>query len=370
MSTVRGLEIATAGQTPLTPDQQRFNTLLRQIERVRNTLAAWHENTALFEQAHAQLIAPLLQEYSTARREHTFALDRLTGEPGWTKAEQRLLRELVCESAADLLEEQSSGDAELEALFDKHSEVDYQTGLREARLVMKEMAEAVTGLDLGDGESITSEDDLFRRIHEGLAGENAKAEAAKAAKAEAAGRRRKSAAQQRREAEAQLASQSIREVFRKLASALHPDRESDPARQVEKTALMQKVNQAYAANDLLGLLELQLEIEQVDAGHIANAPAQRVKHYNKVLAGQLADLKAETERVEGEFRLRFSLEGVGAVNASQLGRTLERRAREVQALLAALRNERGVFGDRVATKRWLKREKQRLRETAHDNPFF
>ena len=50
-------------------------------------------------------------------------------------------------------------------------------------------------------------------------------------------------------------SQSIREVYRKLAGALHPDRESDPQERERKTALMQRVNQAYAKNNLLQLLD-------------------------------------------------------------------------------------------------------------------
>src|SRR3546814_14629934 len=60
-----------------------------------------------------------------------------------------------------------------------------------------------------------------------------------------------------------------------------PDRESDERQRQAKTALMQRVNQAYAANDLLALLELQLEIEQIDPSHIANAGEARLKHYNK-----------------------------------------------------------------------------------------
>ena len=63
------------------------------------------------------------------------------------------------------------------------------------------------------------------------------------------------------------ATQSIREIFRKLASALHPDRETDRKGCEVKTALILQVNRAYAGNDLLTLLELQ--IEQVDASHIA-----------------------------------------------------------------------------------------------------
>jgi len=109
----------------------------------------------------------------------------------------------------------------------------------------------------------------------------------------------------------------VREIFRKLASALHPDRESDTKQREAKTVLMQKVNQACTANDLLTLLELQLRIEQIDASHIANASAQRLKHYNKVLTEQLGELRMEVERVEMGFRVDFGLEaGWGWTRAS------------------------------------------------------
>lgn len=45
-----------------------------------------------------------------------------------------------------------------------------------------------------------------------------------------------------REAEEKQMSQSIREVYRKLASALHPDREPDPVERQRKTELMQRAN--------------------------------------------------------------------------------------------------------------------------------
>ena len=47
--------------------------------------------------------------------------------------------------------------------------------------------------------------------------------------------------------EADETSLSIREVYRKLVSALHPDREPDPQERARKTALMQRVNQAYGS---------------------------------------------------------------------------------------------------------------------------
>ncbi|MDZ7811938.1 MAG: J domain-containing protein [Ideonella sp.] len=87
---------------------------------------------------------------------------------------------------------------------------------------------------------------------------------------------------------AQAVSQSLREIYRKLASALHPDRASDDADRARRHALMQKVNQANDAKDLLTLLQLQLEWATTEGGVGALAdesswlPYQRCVDRNKV----------------------------------------------------------------------------------------
>jgi hypothetical protein len=283
-----------------------------------------------------------------------------------TKAERGTLRELLCEAASELLAARGE-DADLKALFDKHAEVDFDTEQREMMRAMKGLAEAMTGLDLGDDEGIDTDKDLFARLQQGLQEQAAAEEAQRSAKS---ARRRKSAAQQRREAEAQQATQSVREIYRKLASALHPDRETDERQREAKTALMQRVNQAYEANDLLALLELQLQIEQIDASHIANAGEQRLKHYNKVLSEQLAELKAEVERVEVGFRMEFGLEPGWGLNPRKLGQVLEHRSRQWQAELNEQQRDMRMLGDVAATKRWLKRQRQQRREAEFDfEPF-
>jgi len=175
-----------------------------------------------------------------------------------------------------------------------------------------------------------------------------------------ASRKRKTPAQQRREQEATQALQSVREIFRKLASALHPDRETDAGQRDAKTALMQRANQAYEANDLLALLELQLEIEQIDAGHIAGADTKRLKHYNKVLADQLKELKAESEREEMMFRMEFGIDSPGRIDPRKLGQVLEVEALELRAAIADIEREMTLFADVRATKRWLKAERRRF----------
>lgn len=360
MSRTDVLQISTAPNEPaLSPAQKRFNTLIRQIEQARQTLAAWQDNVAAYRQAHGEVLRPLQAELLAGHRQWVLALDAALDQKNWTQTERATLREALCEAARDLLGGHNE-DEQIKALFDKHSEVDFGTDQRDRALALKDMAEAMTGLDLGEDDGIESEAELFARLQQGLQ-DQATAEEARAS--QKASRRRKTAAQQKREAEAQQATHSVREIYRKLASALHPDREPDAERREAKTALMQRVNQAYDAQDLLALLELQLQIEQIDPSHIANAGEQRLKHYNKVLGEQLAELKAEVERVEIEFCMEFGVETRSSLNPRKLGQVLEQISREWHAELHQQRRELNMLADTAATKRWIKRERQRQRES-------
>jgi hypothetical protein len=358
MSRIEALRVRSRepGKT-LTPEQKRFNSLIRQIEQTRETLAAWHENIALYRQAHAGVVLPLQTALLAARKEWVFVLDAILGQKGWTRTERKTLRELLVGTTGALLD--GNEDADLHALFTKHNKIDFQTERQQMLHAMKDLTEVVTGLDLGDTDGIRTDADLFQRLHAEMETQAAQAEAEREAKS---ARRRKTAAQRQREAEAQQATQSVREIFRKLASALHPDRETDPEAHELKTALMQRVNRAYAANDLLALLELQLEIEQVDVDHIANASAQRLKHYNKLLSEQVAELKDEIVRVEAAFCFEFEVEPHSTINPRKLGALLEDAARFARAELAEAQREMRILTDRAATKSWLKRQRELLRE--------
>ena len=118
------------------------------------------------------------------------------------------------------------------------------------------------------------------------------------------------------------AQQSLRTVFRKLASALHPDRASDAADAERRTALMQRANAAYAADDLLALLTLQLEIEQIDAAHLRGASEAQLKHFNAVLQEQFDELQSEIALKERAFCAEFSLRPRQTLHPAKLAPTL------------------------------------------------
>jgi hypothetical protein len=212
---------------PLTPARKRFNTLIRQIEQSRQALAAWQDGIVAYRQSYAGHLQPLQTQLLQGQRQWVHLLDAVIGKPGWTKSERALLRELLCEAAGELLEGQGE-DAVLKALYDKHAELDFDTEQREAVRAMKDLAELMTGLDLGDDDGLHSEEDLFKRMEHGLHQQwtqNAAEEADETDDAQGSGasgpgqrrspksaRKRKTAAEQRREAEAQQALVKVQKV--------------------------------------------------------------------------------------------------------------------------------------------------------------
>jgi hypothetical protein len=344
---------------PLTPEQQRFHFLTAQIEKARKSRAEWDTSILKFRQDHALKLHPLRASLAAVCRDSVFALDRLVDQPGWSRADRAALRDMLC-GAADALLETNGADAELKALFDKHSKTNFDSAKQEELQRLKAQAEELTGFKLGDDEGIYSEADLVQRMYEEMAAREAADEARQNAKAQ---RQRKSAAQKRSEENAQLAKQSIRDIYRKLASAVHPDREPDPQRREEKNALMQKINQAYAANDLFTLFETQMQIEQLDASYISKISAQRLKQYNKLLAEQLSSLKTSLLDAETGFCMDHGLEPGSGLNPRKLGLFTQRQARRIRAEIDQQKQFMLVLADKAATKRWLKQQRAFARDS-------
>ena len=354
MTSNKDLQISSnASGAPLTADHKRFNTLIRQIAQARQTHADWEENLPLFAQKYTKVVGPLQDSIADMTRKLSFALDALLDQPGWSRQELAQLRELVCGTASHLLSARGP-DEELQALFDKHSEIDFETSQGREHARFQELAGqfGVTDIESTDGE-VMSADELARRMFEQMAAHAAAAEQRKAAKAR---RKGKSAAQRKAEEQAALALQSVREIYRRLASAVHPDREPDPALRASRTTLMQKINQAYAANDLLTLLEIQMQLELVDA--IGNVGTQRLKLYNKALADQLAAMKEKTAGVQADFQQRYGLDPFRMVNPRKLGDLIQEHAGALRAGVAQQQRDLRTLRDRVTAKRWLKQQRR------------
>lgn len=363
----------STGQAPLTAAQKRFNTLIRQIGQKRERLAAWEAAVPPYQAKYTRELLPLADAMDALQGELVLALDRASEHTALSKTDRRTVAELIAGLARDLLE--SRDDADLKAIYNKHSRSDYDREEADELANMKLAMEAMLGIDLGDAIDAASPDELLRHAQAQLDERWAQRDAAREARDARRARRKKSDKQQAREAQQAAAekqvSQSIREVYRKLASALHPDRETDPQEKARKTALMQRANEAYGKNNLLQLLELQLELEHINQSAIDDLGDERLTHYNAVLKGQLGELEREILEVEGRFRAQFGIAPFVPVAPTTVLRDLGREIVAAQQAMVDMRRDVQMVGEVKTLKLWLKEMKRQQRASALDDalPF-
>ncbi len=93
------------------------------------------------------------------------------------------------------------------------------------------------------------------------------------------------------------AGQSIRDVFRNLARALHPDKVLDEAEKARRTEAMKHISRAYEEGDLARLLELERTWMRGDADLSATDEVERrcaaIERTNEALRHQLKTLARE-----------------------------------------------------------------------------
>ncbi len=363
------LSIASSPQAQLSKNQKTFNRLIRQIAGARARLAAWDVAIPRYQHKYTAELQPLYGQARALESQSLHALDKAHDMPGLTKTERRKIAFYITDLAQELLAE-SSDDA-LKALYSKHSGTDYDAALAEDTATLRSAVKDIFGVDLGDDMDPDSPEDFLQQAEAKFQEQHARREAAREQRN---AKRKKTpgqiAKEAREQADAQQLKLSIREIYRKLASALHPDREPDPQERERKTLLMQKVNQAYDKNNLLQLLELQLELEQIDQDHINNVSDERLRHYNKILREQLAELQHETLRVEAGFMAQFMLDPFEPPDPATIMKQLAADIVEARREIRELQHDLQLFDDVKKLKLWLKKVRLAGRRDALANEFF
>ncbi len=351
----------------LGPQQRAFNRLTEQLDDLRAALPRWDEAGLRLRERLLTEHMPLERESHAVMREMAVAIDALLISPSGRKLSKRRhhgLQWLLLMACKALLapEVSAAPDAELEGIHDRHAPLSLaeQKARETARryAMLSDLVEAVLDEELPDRELDAEElDALKARVDERLAARDA-AEQEASAREEAqrqarrpGARKRAEAAQQRKEAAAAEIQQSVREIYRKLAASLHPDREPDAVERERKTGLMQRLNAAYEADDLLTLLTLQIELEQIDGARLAGLPEQRLAHYNAVLREQAQALRAEIDGRRAELAALVGAEpGERIFEVRDFDLVLNRRLSELRQQMARHRSVVTALADPTACK--------------------
>ncbi len=347
----------------LAPEQKLFNQLLEKIEQSKLDIALLKKQMDDFRAQDAKKLDPLRQQQQVAMATLITYLDgRLQGK-GLSKSLREDIVDIIYEVIVDLLHGpvQEPMRAIYDRLFPDDMDGEGEGGdgfggdapdggqFNEAELqeLRQRLAEDF-GVTDTEGLDLNSPQALFEAVMRQQMEQQQARQAAKDAK------RKKSKKQQAAEQEDLDAGKALRDIYRKLASALHPDREPDEAERARKHALMVQVNAANDKKDLMALLQLQLQVEQLNPQGMGNMAADKLRHFNRVLKEQANSLAGELRSLNQEFRYRCNLPPMGKITDSLLAQSLRNNSKRLETSIAQIRYETALIADDKALKKWVK----------------
>lgn len=333
---VAGKVVASMGKPSAA--QKRFNTLMARIDAEQQRLQTLRHAMDTHVSAHAQAVHQLgEQSVELCKRMVVYLSQRLQdpAKPKGLTANQRQQASRMLLMLCEQVQAQQD-DAQIDAIVQRYAPEDEDEGREnDDQDMMRAILESFVGKDFAQGREFDSPEDMLHAAIEHEQRKQAAAQAKRDAKrAERKAAKGPSAREQAAAQKAQDAQAALRTVYRQLASALHPDRESDAQLRARKTAVMSEVNAAYERNDLSTLLRIQLQEEMVDATKAASLSQDRLKAMCDLLAEQVRALEQDNAQ------LRMAME-------HQLGYPSWQRYDEA-TLLALMQEERAGLEEDIA----------------------
>ena len=344
----------TIAAQSLGPEQQLFNKLLEQIEKQSKDLSNLKALANSYESERTAKLAPLRKQIHELQEQLVLYLDqRLQTPKGLSQHVCTDVQELIYILLDELL---AAGDpsAALRAVADRHMDDgdDLEDGLdEEAESELNRAMAQAMGVPVSNNEPL-SMDDILEALTRKMQADD---EAAIAAHAARQAKRKKSLKQQQAEQEQLDAHSALRTIYRKLASALHPDRETDPIERTRKHQLMVRVNAANDSKDLLALLRLQMEVDQINPASVAAMADDKLRGFNRMLRNQLKDLQAEYHSTMGHVHIAFDL-GYSIVSKKSLNNSLRFQTQRLQDMVASLQQDVVQVRDDKVLKKWVKQQ--------------
>jgi hypothetical protein len=270
-------------KTDLNKRQKEFNRLTEKIEQLDLLIPELKEAYDQILERIPKELNPLVREYQTFRVEMVHIMDRTYSADLFRKIYQDKLAYLITETSFELIV--NHGFEELRPIFDRYSDVDFDSALAEYRQ-RNEKIEEPTALIEENALSLVDFHELDEEQKQRLKEEQ---------------RFQRAKEQGKLNIEKQKTTRSVRMVYMDLVKAFHPDRETNEAEKVRKTGIMQQVTTAYQENNLMDLLKLQIELERIDQDHLENLGKDQLTYYNKVLQQQVEDLELEKEQIQQQI---------------------------------------------------------------------
>lgn len=279
------LKTTVQPDTELSPQQKKLNRLIEKIEQQKIDLAAWEKAQNDIQQYARQTLVPVYNELHIVLFQQLEQLWKYLHGSDFSKAEVMQLDEKIQRLAAylkdskALSEQQANTVEEIDTFYQQHTE-----HINAKKIKKKPFVETDSGFESAESDesetAFDSFDDWDSTKHE------QQREQAKLKKQ-----------QEKREQAQKMAEQSLKTVYLKIASSIHPDREQDESKKLEKTEMLQHANAAYEQQDLFYLLKLQIQIEQNRGAAQKGLSAEQIKFYKLALDAQSLQLDSQIDDI-------------------------------------------------------------------------
>lgn len=279
------LDLKTVMQpfTGLSPQQKKLDRLFDKIEQQKLELKAWQQAEEDLQQYTHKTFVPVYHKLHRVLFEQLEQLWKHLQETDFTKAELVVLDEKIQDLATYLQDSHAMSVAEANKVDEIVSYYQQRVEHAQFRKSQKKINEleiffkSENNQDLVDAEIFEEWTyDHFQQIRE-----QAKLQRQ----------------QDKQEKAAAMAEQSLKNVYLKIAAAIHPDREANDIKKLKKTELLQWVNEAYEKQDLFALLKMQLQIEQDRDPSQKSLSAEQVKLYQQALEAQSHGLQEQIDKL-------------------------------------------------------------------------
>ncbi len=326
---------ASVHKKTLSKEQKRFNQLIAKIDEQKKKLEEVKASIAGFRELFGKEYVPAKERLNQAYRRFILRADKIASTGKLSQREKRTLSDMIDVFCHNNLKK--DGDPELKEIYNRWCDADFDAEYEENKLfaeeLMRERMQQDFGVELPEDFDMENPEASFAQFEEKMRDALGNKDEPQSTPS-----RKKSAKEIAKEVRLEKAqkevSLSIREVYRKLVSVLHPDREMDDQLRAEKTVLMQKVNIAYEERDLLQLLALQMELEHIDQAHLDGLSEHKLQHYVQILSDQERELRDEIQYVTAQFYAAFDTpeEGGLLMQIRNLKRDIARLKESVKIL--------------------------------------
>lgn len=348
----------------LSPAQRRFNQLLTRINNLTVQMQSLDMLVQKHHAPHQQAMSALQQQIDERHKTLLLQLHSQLQTLKLGKVQKRDLTSIICHF---LQQTEPPQDPELQALFDLYFSEEEQTIWAEEDAEYAEHLRQLFGEDLSEEEKQALPDDpetLWMLLMRKTARENMQRTQETGPDTKPTKPRKTSARQRQMEQEALDAKTTLRSLYRQLASALHPDRETDPEERERKTVLMSQVNAAYKRQDLATLLRLQLQTTTMDEQSIARMTDEKIATMSTLLQEQVRTL--ESELYMAKQRASMALDTPLGTKISELAivRQLNAQRRRMQEALDEIQVDIEAVKDPLRLKDWIKTQRTLIQQQA------